>query len=142
MKVIGVDGLNGSPRTLIVKTNDERTAWLRAESRGITVREVFLLPSAKKTPSEPDRVGVVYLLRCGIYCKIGKSTNPEQRYERLKIQLPDKPELVHEISTNNVDYTERHWHLRFVQQRANGEWFLLSEAEIQEFVRCKRMSVE
>ena len=142
MKVVGVDSLNGSQRTLIVKTNDERTAWLRAESRGITVREVLRLSSAPRTQPQQDRKGVVYLLRCGVHCKIGKSTNPEQRYERLKIQLPDKPELVHEITTNDVDYTERHWHLRFGQQRVNGEWFLLSEAEIKEFVRCKRMSVE
>jgi hypothetical protein len=50
--------------------------------------------------------------------------------------------LVHEIATNDVDYTERHWHRRFAAQRANGERFLLSGEDVNEFVRCKRLIVK
>jgi hypothetical protein len=81
LKVVGVDSLNGSPRTLVVNTTDARAAWLRAESKGIVPREVFRLRSTDAAPPKPDRKGVVYLLRCGDYHKIGKTTDPEQRYD-------------------------------------------------------------
>lgn len=158
LKVIGVDKLSRQPCVYIVRTSNERRAWLRAERESIIPQEVVRalpedlekwkpgvvhrLPMKKrKTPIEPTREGVVYLLKCGSYFKIGKSTNPKQRYADLKIQLPHKPELVHEIQTNNVDFAEIHWHRRFESQRTNGEWFVLSPEDVSEFVMCLRIVV-
>jgi hypothetical protein len=141
LKVVGVDRLSGKPRSLLVKTDDERWAWQRAEARGISPREVIRLATGT-TPRKPDRKGVVYLLRCGGYYKIGKSVNSDRRYGELRIQLPERPVLVHEIRTNDVDYCERHWHRRFASQRANGEWFSLSQDDVTEFTRCERMVVK
>jgi hypothetical protein len=142
LKVIGVDSFNGRPRSLVVKTNDERKAWRRAESKRILPRKMIRLRLKSPEPRKPDRSGVVYLARAGEYFKIGKSTNPQQRYERLQIQLPYKLQPVHEIITNDVDYTERHWHRRFAAQRCNGEWFALSAADVHDFTKCKRMIVD
>jgi len=167
LKVIGVDNLSGRPRSLLVKTDDERRAWQRAEAKGISPRDVIRLatvaseprkpdrkgagsaradpgrnPQVASKPRKPDRKGVVYLLRCSGYYKIGKSINAERRYGELRIQLPERPVLVHEIRTNDVDYCERHWHRRFASQRANGEWFSLSEEDVIEFRRCERMIVK
>lgn len=77
------------------------------------------------------------MIACGSHIKIGKSTNPHVRYAQLKIQLPEKPKLLHEIRTNNVDYVEKHWHRRFAPKRANGEWFALDGDEIAEFMQCE-----
>ncbi len=81
------------------------------------------------------------MIACGSYFKIGKSTNPDVRYSQLKIQLPEKPQLIHEIRTNNVDYVEKHWHKRFASKRANGEWFALDGEDIAEFMQCEGMVV-
>jgi hypothetical protein len=67
---------------------------------------------------------------------------PEKRYGQLKIQLPEPPEVIHEIQTNDVDYVEKHWHERFGLLRKNGEWFSLSEADVAEFVRCRHIEVK
>lgn len=142
MKVVGVDRLSDEPRSLRVKTDDERRAWERAEAKGIIPREIFRLAADETSVSKPDRKGVVYLLRCGVHFKIGKSINGERRFGQLKIQLPEKPILVHKIRTNDIDYCEKHWHRRFVSQRANGEWFNLSTEDVAEFIRCKRMVVK
>jgi hypothetical protein len=112
----------------------------------VLVRPATQSPQAEASVSPPsqieqDRSGVVYLLRVGEFYKIGKSITPEKRYAQLRIQLPQKPELIHEIYTNNVDYVEKHWHKRFAEMRANGEWFSLSDADVAEFTRCKRMEI-
>ena len=105
-----------------------------------TGSEVKPAPARRAIPVRHHRI--VYLLQCSGYFKIGKSVNAERRYGELRIQLPEKPVLVHEILTNDVDYCERHWHRRFAPQRANGEWFSLSEEDVTEFARCKRMIVK
>ena len=87
------------------------------------------------------RAGIIYLIRCGSYHKIGKTTRRELRYRQLDIQLPEKAELVHEITTNNVDFAESHWHQFFAHRRKNGEWFALTEDETSYFRRWKRMEI-
>jgi hypothetical protein len=142
LKVVGVDRLSGKPRALRVKTDDEQRAWQRAEAKGISPREIIRLVSDTAPGRRPDRKGVVYLLRCGEYYKIGKSVNSERRYRELRIQLPEKPVLIHKIQTNDVGYCEQHWHKRFASLRKNGEWFSLSEEDVIEFTRCKCMVIK
>lgn len=89
-----------------------------------------------------SKEGVVYLLRMGKHHKIGKTTNIERRYSQLKIQLPEKSILVHEIKTNNIDWLERHWHNVFREKRTNGEWFSLDGKDVTEFLSCVRLDVE
>lgn len=141
LKVIGFDFTTKEPKSIDVDTDDERIAWQKAENEGITPTEVIAL-APDQDPARRDRRGVVYLLSMNGYFKIGKSITPDQRYQQLKILLPEKPELVHEIQTNDVDYAERHWHLRFATQRTNGEWFKLSVNDVDEFRRCKQIIAE
>jgi hypothetical protein len=63
------------------------------------------------------------------------------RNAQLKIQLPEKPKMIHKIHTNNIDYVEKHWHKRFALKRANGEWFALDAEDVAEFVQCERMVI-
>jgi hypothetical protein len=139
IRIVGVDSVSGAPRTLDVDTFSEREAWKHAELEGISPREA--VPISNATAEPPCRKGVIYLISCGSYYKIGKSTTPNVRYAQLKIQLPQKPEIIHEIHTNNIDYAERHWHKRFHSKRANGEWFALDREDVAEFSQCERIVV-
>lgn len=89
-----------------------------------------------------NREGVIYLLRSGTWYKIGKTVDPKSRYGQLDIQLPEKAEKMHEISTSNIDTLERHWHKYFKDKRANGEWFQLTDEDVREFMSYNRVDIK
>jgi Meiotically Up-regulated Gene 113 (MUG113) protein len=84
-------------------------------------------------------VGYVYLIRSGRYYKIGRSNSVGRRAYELAIQLPDKPNLIHAIKTDDPPGIEMYWHRRFEARRRNGEWFALSQEEIRAFKRRQFM---
>lgn len=79
--------------------------------------------------------GYVYLVRSGKYHKIGRSNDHGRRAYEIGLQLPEKVEVVHTIETDDAVGIERYWHERFRDRRRNGEWFLLSKADIAAFKR-------
>lgn len=79
--------------------------------------------------------GYVYLLKSGDHYKIGKSEDIERRVKEVRTQMPESLVLVHTIRTDDASGIERYWHQRFQNQRANGEWFKLSRADISAFKR-------
>lgn len=81
----------------------------------------------------------MYLLRSGKYYKIGKSNFAERRFAEISLQMPERAQLVHKITTDDPTGIERYWHTRFADQRANGEWFALSSSDIKAFKRRKFM---
>lgn len=85
------------------------------------------------------QVGFVYLLRSGRYHKIGRSNACGRRERELAIQLPEKATLVHEIRTDDPVGIEAYWHRRFEPRRQNGEWFVLTAADIRAFKRRRFM---
>ncbi len=111
-----------------------------------------LFPAADKRSRNGtiySKKGMIYLIKVspwnGCY-KIGKTIGispdsgfPEVRLKQLGVLLPAVPELIHHIETNNVDYAERHWHLRFGEKWTNGEWFRLDNNDVEEFSRCLEM---
>lgn len=74
--------------------------------------------------------GFVYLLRSGKYFKLGRSNAVGRRLRELAIQLPQKPNIVHVIDTDDPEGIEQYWHRRFEDKRQGGEWFALSADEI------------
>lgn len=82
--------------------------------------------------------GVVYLIKSGRYHKIGRTNAIGRRSYEIGLQLPEKYALVHSFETDDPAGIERYWHERFKDRRQNGEWFLLSKADVAAFKRRRR----
>ena len=84
-------------------------------------------------------VGEVYLFKSGRYYKIGKTNDTVRRGAELRIQLPERTDLIHSIKTDDPSGVEAYWHKRFESKRMQGEWFDLSFAEIKAFKRWRKI---
>lgn len=89
--------------------------------------------------SGESNLGEVYLFKSGRYYKIGKTNNTVRRGSELRIQLPEKMDLIHSIKTDDPSGIESYWHKRFESKRMNGEWFDLTSSEIKAFKKWKRI---
>ena len=91
--------------------------------------------STKELPED----GCVYLFKVGKFYKIGKSNHFGRRDYELNIQLPEKGQHIHIITTDDPTGIEAYWHKRFDKKRKNGEWFELDFQDVKAFKRRKFM---
>jgi|SRR5258708_18190870 len=103
-----------------------------------------LLPAAEAatvdgsgTPTGGD--GSVYMLKLGKHYKIGKSFSVPRRHQEIAIELPEKPDVVHVITTDDPTGIEAYWHKRLDEKHTNGEWFALTREDVQAFKRRRFM---
>lgn len=131
---IGVDKLWAAFRNWLDKqpSNFDDVIILLGEPVSAEVEESF---GAELGMSTAD--GYVYLLKSGDHYKIGRSDDIERRVKEVRTQMPESLVLTHTIRTDDPSGIERYWHERFQNQRANGEWFKLSRAEVLAFKRRK-----
>jgi hypothetical protein len=90
-------------------------------------------------PAPKDVDGAVYMLKLGKHYKVGKSFRVPQRHREIAIELPEKPDVVHVIATDDPSGIEAYWHGRFAAKRPNGEWFALSADDVRAFRRRRFM---
>jgi AcrR family transcriptional regulator len=124
------DRLIAALRDRAIERGDEDLIVMLPEPKA---RSTSIEDAGSKSVSE----GWVYLLQSGNHYKIGRSDELEKRVKQISIALPAKVELVHAIKTDDPPGIEGYWHRRFAQQRANGEWFKLSHADVRAFKRRK-----
>lgn len=75
--------------------------------------------------------GYVYVLGAQGFYKIGRAKNVDNRMKQLAIQLPWQVELIRTIPCEGYVGAEKYLHDRFSDARSNGEWFALSDSDLQ-----------
>lgn len=95
--------------------------------------------SSSPRSAQKNLDGSVYLLKAGKFYKIGQTKDMGRRNYDLRIQLPQKATLVHQIKTDDPAGIEKYWHTRFAAKRENGEWFSLTPDDVTAFRRRKFM---
>jgi hypothetical protein len=83
--------------------------------------------------------GSVYMLKLGKAYKVGKTFSVPRRHREIALELPEKPDVIHVITTDDPTGIEAYWHKRFATKRTNGEWFSLTRDDIRAFKRRKFM---
>ena len=83
--------------------------------------------------------GEVYLYKSSGHYKIGKTNDTVRRGNEIRLQLPEKPLLIHSIATDDPSGVELYWHRRFASKRVNGEWFKLDAGDVRAFKRWRRI---
>lgn len=83
-------------------------------------------------------IGHVYMMRSGRRYKIGHTSSPTRRYREVRLDLPERTDLVHTIETDDPKGIEAYWHQRFSSVRIRDtEFFELSPADIAAFSKRK-----
>ena len=103
-------------------------------------------PENQSATEEGDRagkveVGYVYLLRHGSRreYKIGRTINPIRREGEISVELPQRLDPVHVITTDDPAGIEAYWHRRFAEKRLKNEWFALTSGDVRAFKRWRRI---
>jgi hypothetical protein len=104
---------------------------------------IGVLPEANDAETDDESAertdGAVYMLKLGRHYKVGKSFRVPQRHQEIAIELPEKPEVVHVITTDDPNGIEKYWHRRFAAKHTNGEWFALTREDVRAFKRRRFM---
>jgi len=77
--------------------------------------------------------GYVYLLKSGESYKIGHARNVTNRMLQIKPAMPHEVVLVDSIYTEDRYELEASMHEFFADKRLNGEWFNLSDSDVEMF---------
>ena len=128
---------------LVFRRWGDRNALLAKVAEDCEGREHFLpvleLLKRGASPSLEHRLesfrvkGFVYLLRSDKHYKLGGTNAAGRRLRELAIQLPQKPNTMHVIDTNDPEGIEQYWHTRFAARREGGEWFALTADDVKAF---------
>ncbi len=101
----------------------------------IEVDKVFAPPQIK-SHQRTKREGFVYILKSetGHY-KIGKTTNPDNRIKTFSVKLPFRVEYELLIPSEDHNALEIELHTRFAYCRLDGEWFALTDGDVNDLRR-------
>jgi hypothetical protein len=81
----------------------------------------------------------LYLIRCGLYVKIGTTKDLTERMRTMQSNNPLHLEL--EYYGVGKGYQESYWHTYFEHKHHKGEWYMLSSEEVNEIKTSKRCEI-
>ena len=89
-------------------------------------------PEYIRAKKETDH-GYVYIIRAenNVY-KIGKAKRLDERVNTFGVKLPIKTELYCSCEMDDYSKFEKDMHIRFAEKRVHGEWFNLTERDLEE----------
>nr|HEX4319229.1 GIY-YIG nuclease family protein [Kofleriaceae bacterium] len=131
--------------------HDARIEAVRAYTEGRTEFDDIrsILPERQsaeeldETPSAGLVAGHVYMIattvRGGRRFKIGHTASVPRRHREIALELPEQPDVIHAIETDDPAGIESYWHQRFAAKRTNGEWFALTADDVRAFKRRRFM---
>jgi len=84
-------------------------------------------------PGKPmHKPGFIYLAQKNNRCyKIGRSQDPQLRLRKLRREADPAVVLKHVVSCNDMVWAELFLHQRFEDRRIDGEWFALTENDVE-----------
>lgn len=87
----------------------------------------------RKSKSKRLGYGYVYIIKVNEYYKIGQTSDPDKRMgEYTKLMIPPEPIIC--IYCKNYLQVENDLHKMFANKNSNGEWFTLSDADLQKAI--------
>lgn len=104
----------------------------------VRVYEIISEKIFKYNVEKKDNSGYCYIMSDDNYpnlYKIGKSKNPTKREETLLHSAPSI-RLYKVVKTDNMHKLEKDLHKLFSNKRVRGEWFELSDSEINNLIEC------
>lgn len=96
----------------------------------------YNIPNPQKHEKEKEKntTGYVYLLKAGKFYKIGLTKTLDERIKQLSTIPPFDLELIHAIASYDMYTLETDLHEKFSAKRKRGEWFELTQADV-DFIR-------
>jgi hypothetical protein len=105
---------------------DEYNQQLSNKQKQQLIGDMFRVGENKRKTTS----GYIYFLKCQEYVKIGISKNPIERVEQVSLLLPFEITLLHVVRSKDIYTTEKEFHNYFSNKRVNGEWFKLSDEDV------------
>lgn len=90
----------------------------------------YVISKIKTKPINKE--GYVYILQTEHGTKIGASSNPEVRVKAVGLLLPFETKKTEAFKVDNMFLAESELHTEYEEYRINGEWFDLSQSQIDE----------
>jgi Meiotically Up-regulated Gene 113 (MUG113) protein len=124
--------------TATLKEIQSEKAQLQAQLKRLEIAEQKAIErdAAKAARQAQPRTtaGYVYVLRQvnGTHYKIGHTSNPDKRKHTFDVKLPFAVEFDVLIATDDRYQLERDLHTRYADKRVNGEWFNLSDDDLED----------
>lgn len=81
-----------------------------------------------------DESGYVYIIKVDSYYKIGRTSNPNNRFGEYT-KLMKEPEVISLTFCNNYKQVEKELHKMFSDRNTNGEWFTLTDEELDKAIQ-------
>jgi hypothetical protein len=103
----------------------------REQKRAEQVAKERAEKEARRSQKTTD--GYVYLVKevNGTHHKIGRTAQPDNRLKTFNVKLPYQVKYHHLIRTSDMYRLERELHTHFADKRVDGEWFTLTDDDIQ-----------